>query len=187
MMLQLCGFSRLWVLEHLRIYTRAFGENLLKAFQEWRKMPAMDRADVRTRRAVDLGKSDKEIFDSLPTGDLWLDARVHEDVPVSLRVEELHVALIVMWTYSWHAKWSHIVGFLGQLCCAPFDLRIPDSWGWCHGELQRRGSSESTWPFIYGLTICNCLLLQASVSICSEACGDECLRSELQHLEHACS
>ena len=41
-------------------------------------MPAMDRADVRTRRAVDLGKSDKEIFDSLPTGDLWLDARVHE-------------------------------------------------------------------------------------------------------------
>ena len=41
-------------------------------------MPAMDRADVRTRRAVDLGKSDKEIFDSLPTGDLWLDARVPE-------------------------------------------------------------------------------------------------------------
>ena len=62
----------------LRIYTKTFGENLLKAFQEWRKLPPADRADIRTRRAIDLGNSDKEIFASLPTGDLWLDSRVHE-------------------------------------------------------------------------------------------------------------
>ena len=62
----------------LRIYTRTFGKNLLYAFDEWCKLPPADRADVRGRRHVDLGSSDKEIFAALETDDLWLDARVHE-------------------------------------------------------------------------------------------------------------
>ncbi|CAE7224527.1 unnamed protein product [Symbiodinium sp. CCMP2592] len=60
------------------IYTRTFGENLLYAFDQWCKLPPADRADVRGRRHVDLGSSDKEIFAALETDDLWLDARVHE-------------------------------------------------------------------------------------------------------------
>ncbi|CAE7401330.1 unnamed protein product, partial [Symbiodinium necroappetens] len=61
-----------------RIYTEIFAKNLLKAFQEWCKLPPAHRADIRARRSVNLDNSDKEIFASLPTGDLWLDARVHE-------------------------------------------------------------------------------------------------------------
>ena len=65
-------------LGELRAYTRLFGENLLKAYEEWRAVPGKDRGDLRGRKEVDLSKSDREIFDALPLGDLWLDSRVHE-------------------------------------------------------------------------------------------------------------
>ena len=61
-----------------RAYTTKFGESLLKAYELWRGLPSSDRPDVRARRAVDLSKSDREIFAGLDTGDLWLDGRVHE-------------------------------------------------------------------------------------------------------------
>ncbi|CAE7795519.1 unnamed protein product [Symbiodinium sp. CCMP2592] len=96
---------------------------VLEAFQEWRKLPAVDRADICARRAVDLGNSDKEIFATLPTGDLWLDARVHETFLY------LYGSKNCKWLVVYASMPSGpIVGFLGRLRYAPRDLRIPDSW-----------------------------------------------------------
>ena len=41
-------------------------------------MPSAARGDLRARHGVDLSQSDREIFQALPTGDLWVDSRVHE-------------------------------------------------------------------------------------------------------------
>ena len=38
-----------------------------------------ERAECRGRRDVDLAsRTDKEIFDALPMGDMWVDSRIHE-------------------------------------------------------------------------------------------------------------
>ena len=55
-----------------------FGENLLKAYAEWQALPAEHRGETRGLRTMDLALTDKEIFVSLPRGDLWLDSRIHE-------------------------------------------------------------------------------------------------------------
>ena len=51
----------------------------MKAYKQWRALPSSERGDLRGREEIDYySSSDREIFDSLPTGDLWLDSRVHE-------------------------------------------------------------------------------------------------------------
>ena len=76
---QSSGLGCLLLLGHLRAYTRLFGENLLKAYERWCTLPTADRGDLRGRKEINYYKSsDKELFASLPTGDLWLDSRVHE-------------------------------------------------------------------------------------------------------------
>ena len=62
----------------LSAYTAIFGENLLKAYEQWRDLPSDARGDLRGRRDVDFSLTDKEIFENLPMGDLWLDSRIHE-------------------------------------------------------------------------------------------------------------
>ena len=63
---------------HPRVYTRLFGENLMKAYEEWRSLPPEARADCRGRQKVDLATTDREIFESLSLGDVWVDSRIHE-------------------------------------------------------------------------------------------------------------
>ena len=50
----------------------------MKAYEEWRSLPPEARADCRGRQKVDLATTDREIFESLSLGDVWVDSRVHE-------------------------------------------------------------------------------------------------------------
>ena len=52
-----------------RTYPTGFGVGLQQAMESWYPQP-----HIRQKRAVDLGMSDKELFCSLPLGDLWKDA-----------------------------------------------------------------------------------------------------------------
>ena len=62
----------------LSAYTALFGKNLLKAYEVWLSLPGDARGDTRVCKEVDLSCTDKELFDAMPLGDLWLDARIHE-------------------------------------------------------------------------------------------------------------
>ena len=67
------------VIIDLRVYTTQFGENLMKAYESWRQLPATERGDLRVRRSVPTDKrSDREIFQEMELGDLWLESSVHE-------------------------------------------------------------------------------------------------------------
>ena len=98
----------------------------MKAYEVWRDLPYTERSDVRARRCVDLSKSDREIFASLDTGDLWLDARVHEcflylygsSNCVLLCCKQQHHALSLKASSS---------GSEIPVCACPCH-RIPDSW-----------------------------------------------------------
>ena len=60
-----------------RSYTRAFGKRLLEAYEAGRSEP---RLDLRTRPKLDLRKSDRELFEDLPMGDIWFESRCHHAV-----------------------------------------------------------------------------------------------------------
>ena len=62
----------------MRIYTAEFGRNLQKCYDSWCALPAKDRADLRVRRSVDATKTDKELFEEYPLGDLWIESGIHE-------------------------------------------------------------------------------------------------------------
>lgn len=57
-----------------RSYTRAFGKRLLEAYEAGRSEPRMD---LRTRPKLDLRKSDRELFEDLPMGDIWFESQCH--------------------------------------------------------------------------------------------------------------
>ena len=65
-------------LSQLSAYTATFGKNLLKAYEEWLALPSSSRGDLRRSQDIDLTRTDKEIFQSLEAGDLWLESRIHE-------------------------------------------------------------------------------------------------------------
>ena len=75
--LYLCSARYMCTCDILRIYTAEFGRNLRKAYEAWSELPPADRSDLRVRRSVDASKTDKELFSSLATGDLWLESGVH--------------------------------------------------------------------------------------------------------------
>ena len=50
----------------------------MEVYEKWRLLPLSERADCRGRADVNLDCTDKEIFHSLPLGDLWIDSRLHE-------------------------------------------------------------------------------------------------------------
>lgn len=62
----------------LRVYTARFGKALMEVYEKWRQLPLCERAECRGRADVNLGCTDREIFASLPLGDLWIDSRIHE-------------------------------------------------------------------------------------------------------------
>mgnify|MGYP001817807468 CR=1 FL=1 len=65
-------------LHGLRVYPEKFALNLMKAYENWCTRPAAERADIRGRISVNLKKTDKELFQDLPLGDLWLESGIHE-------------------------------------------------------------------------------------------------------------
>ena len=50
----------------------------MEVYEQWRLLPLSERADCRGRSDINMDCTDKEIFDNLPLGDLWVDSRVHE-------------------------------------------------------------------------------------------------------------
>ena len=60
------------------MYTEKFARNLLKLYEDWCLLPPADRGDLRARRSVNARKTDRELFQSMSLGDLWIDAAVHE-------------------------------------------------------------------------------------------------------------
>eukprot|EP00435_Cladocopium_sp_Y103_P027890 s546_g6.t3 len=61
-------------LKSTQSYTRAFGKRLLEAYEAGRSQPRMD---LRTRPKLDLRKSDRELFEDLPMGDIWFESQCH--------------------------------------------------------------------------------------------------------------
>ena len=53
----------------LRSYTAAFCNNLCNAYENRSAMPA----DARHKHGLDLKKSDRELFEATPIGDVWID------------------------------------------------------------------------------------------------------------------
>ena len=104
----------------------------MKAFEEWRKLPPGDRADVRGRRHVDLGSSDKEIFAALETGDLWLDARVHETFLYLYGSKNCQL-LVCIDLHDAREPLPVACLSLAALSVCSQDTR---QLVWCHGELQ---------------------------------------------------
>ena len=64
----------------LRIYTAEFGRNILGLYEKWLKLPAEQRGDLRCRRSVPEAtkRSDREIFETMEMGDLWIDSSIHQ-------------------------------------------------------------------------------------------------------------
>ena len=58
----------------LRVYPKRFVAQLYRAFYETEAIH--QRRDLRHKNAVDTSKSDRELFDALPLGDLWSDCNM---------------------------------------------------------------------------------------------------------------
>ena len=56
-----------------RCYPVGFGQCLLKAWENRTPFPA----HMRHRLNIDLTKTDRELFESLPLGDVWIDGKMH--------------------------------------------------------------------------------------------------------------
>ena len=54
-----------------RTYPKGFGDGLTTIMKHWRPEP-----HLRQKREVDLSLSDKELFEAMPLGDLWHDAKL---------------------------------------------------------------------------------------------------------------
>ena len=63
---------------YLRVYTRQFAQNILKAYETWCQRPATERGDMRARRHVDTKLTDRDFFSAMPIGDIWVESRIHE-------------------------------------------------------------------------------------------------------------
>ena len=50
----------------------------MKVYEAWCQQPPSERADVRVRRTVDAKCTDRELFEAMQLGDLWLESNLHE-------------------------------------------------------------------------------------------------------------
>ncbi|CAK9081515.1 Uncharacterized protein SCF082_LOCUS38788 [Durusdinium trenchii] len=71
------GYSRYQgnaLLKSTQSYTRSFAKRLLEAYRLGR---SRQRYDLRAREKVDTTKSDRELFEALPCGDIWYESQCH--------------------------------------------------------------------------------------------------------------
>lgn len=117
-----------------RSYTRAFGKRLFEAYQAGR---LESRCDLRTRPKLSAGKSDRELFNELPLGDVWIES-------------ECHLAFEYLWSSKHLRSGSGCSCLFRNVACVRdpretmFICLVSQDSGWMdayHGSFQER----TTW------------------------------------------
>ncbi|CAK9084650.1 unnamed protein product [Durusdinium trenchii] len=63
-------------LKSTQFYSREFGKKLLEVYQA--AQADSSRLDLRTRPEIDSRKTDRELFENLPLGDIWYESDCHK-------------------------------------------------------------------------------------------------------------